>query len=226
MNSAPVAAHTAASALQCVAPAMPLGDLATWVGALAGFLVAFVALLPIFKEWQRSKRRARLAASYLYTPMAYSASMLKAAHPALISYVGAMAGHASADVRAFAGKLQQLCAELRIQLESYDIKEVAFLPDHMGQLLSNGVGQVRVCIGFVEASVNQYFSADELEASSADELRFDAAHRLAFMVQPYEDATGQMLGFAKECRGLLGIPEVNPPSGARTYDPAVPPGSR
>jgi hypothetical protein len=190
---------------------MPWGDVATWAGALAGFLVACVALLPIFKDWQQRRMRGRLVASHLYNAMAYSAALLKAAHPALIDYTKVTVGQASADVRVHAEKLRILCTELRQQLACYDIKEAAFLPDNMGQLLANGVGQVRVCIGFLETSVAQYFSADHLAAVPADNLRFAAANHLTFMVQPYEDAMQQMAGFSKQCRQLLGIPEVSQP---------------
>lgn len=70
----------------------------------------------------------------------------------------------------------------------------------------------RVCIGFLETSVGRYFSADELDAVPADQLRFAAANHLDFMVEPYEEAMRQMAGFVKECRSLLGIPEVGPPN--------------
>lgn len=198
---------------------MGVGDVPTWVAAVAAWAgvvvngaIVFVALSPIRTAKRERTARGRLVASHLYTPMAYSAALLKAAHPAILNYTKVTAGRASADVRPDAERLQTLCIELRSQLESYDLKEVAFLPGEMGQLLSNGVGQVRVCIGFLETSVGRYFSADVLDAIPADKLRFAAANHLGFMVERYGEAMEQMAGFAKVCRSMLGIPEVSSPS--------------
>lgn len=198
---------------------MGAGDVPTWVAAVAAWAgvvvnaaIVFIALSPIRTAKRERTARGRLVASHLYNPMAYSAAILQAAHPALLNYIKITAGRASAEVRPDAEKLRMLCMELRAQFESYDLKEAAFLPDEMGLLLSNGVGQVRVCIGFLETSVGRYFSADELDAIPADRLRFDAANRLEFMVEPYEEAMAQMKGFDQECRRLLGIPEAISPN--------------
>src|SRR6185312_15074968 len=63
----------------CATAPTSWGNFATIAGAIAGFLVVVVALIPVFREWSAQKKRASVSAAQLYVPFEQVYAILKKA---------------------------------------------------------------------------------------------------------------------------------------------------
>jgi len=133
---------------------MSLGDVPTWVAAVAAWagvvvnaLIVFVALAPIRNAKRERAARGRLVAAYLTVPILRARSALKLGSEHVAFLLNADPNVPAWDV-SFA-LVRELPETIRGLLNSFDVSEAAYLDEKMGEHLAQSLGLLNAIVVLV-----------------------------------------------------------------------------
>lgn len=194
---------------------MGVGDVPTWVAAVAAWagvvvnaLIVFVALAPIRSAKRERVARGRLVAAYLATPMTLARAALKGGRNDIASLFN---GDTDAVTRDIALKrLGELPETIQRLLNRFDVSEAAYLGEEMGEKLAQSFGAVNVALMCVPIAIDAFTSLHELESYGASprvEKILERTRNVALgMPEMFEDAIVSLKVFTDYCvrLGFLG----------------------
>lgn len=186
--------------------AIQWGDIATWFGGVATVFAVLTALGIALKDGFRQRRehrdRGRLVAAYLYQPFSEIKVILDVVSEEADRFAAVLPGSASIDVHSSAATLDVSCDRLSDLLRTFNLADVAFLPQSLGEDLARTVMMVNLLINGLRTSALQYLEAEKYE--NPDASRFEAGRgetnssRLSCM------ASRRLVQFLNHCRNMFG----------------------
>lgn len=194
---------------------MGLGDVPTWVAAVAAWagvvvnaLIVFVALAPIRNAKRERIARGRLVAASLSVPIGDACKYM---HTACEDLKAIANPHALLDDSQFDGllvKLENVRDWVPPLLANFKLSEAAYLEEGMGERLAQAIGAANAAIASLSVCLDAFAAANRF--STLDRVlnaRRQVAESLHFLPADFRAAARGLTAFAGYCDRIF------PPAG-------------
>lgn len=190
---------------------MSLGDVPTWVAAVAAWagvvvnaLIVFVALSPIRTAKREREARGRLVAAYLAAPMTLARVALKGGRNAITVLLKDDANEMERE--AALKQLGELPENIQRLLDRFDVSEAAYLGEGMGEKLAQSFGAVNVALMCVPVAIDAFTTLHKLKnlesSQRVENLRERTRNVVADMPETFDNARARLKVFTDYCVGL------------------------
>jgi len=188
---------------------MGVGDVPTWVAAVAAWagvvvnaLIVFVALAPIRNAKRERAARGRLVAAYLSVPILRARSALKLGSEHLTFLLNADPNVPAWDV-SFA-LVRELPETIRGLLNSFDVSEAAYLDEKMGEHLAQSLGLLNAIVVLIPEVLDLLTDLREAEGLAEREGSV-ASQKVQALRERAHKSAGCLPAMLNDARSSLGV---------------------